>query len=462
MRDLKAELPVGAPADEEAGRSVAGAGRGRVVFVTGAPGAGKTRVCQRVAELSRHKGLRVSGLVTEARRLASGRAVQTVVNLRTGERRRLADYVGVDEGEPIGRGLAGRFSWTFVSESVRWGRHELDRCLTKSTDVLIIDQLGPLELMAGSGWSNGVEVLRGGRFGVAVVAVNPMVLGELRRRVGDAAAVDVDVNAATCGLLPEYLAGLAAGRPVADGPLLASGGPDALVSDVDGTLLGLGAASPDPAIGAGVREIERAGAMIVVCTGRPTERALRFAKDLGLRHGFIISYGGAETRDLGTGEALGRVALSAEAGAEVTRLARALRLDLSAHDSPAGTLRLVLAGGGRQIERAERALSESLGAAIRTSSPEPGILAVQAGAATKLDALTALLRRAGVDRSAVAYLGDAADDAPALAWAGLGVAVTGRSAEAAAAADVVATPERLPDLLVQLALARRFRPPAGS
>ena len=134
-------------------RPAAPAPRRRIVFLMGAPGAGKTRVCRRVVEVGRHKGLRVSGLITDARWLASGRIVQTVLNLRTGERRRLADYVGVDEGEPIGRGVAGRFSWTFVGESVRWGRHELDRCLAGAADLLIIDQFGPLELVAGSGWS---------------------------------------------------------------------------------------------------------------------------------------------------------------------------------------------------------------------------------------------------------------------------------------------------------------------
>lgn len=86
------------------------------MFLTGPPDVGKTEVCRCVAETARHRGLRVCGLITEARRLASGRIVQTVLNVRTGERRRLADYVGVDEGEPIGSGAAGRFSWTFVGE----------------------------------------------------------------------------------------------------------------------------------------------------------------------------------------------------------------------------------------------------------------------------------------------------------------------------------------------------------
>jgi nucleoside-triphosphatase THEP1 len=181
----------------------------RIVVLTGAPEVGKTLVCQCLVETARHKGLRVSGLITEARTLSSGRIVQTVVNLRTGERRRLADYVGVDEGEPIGRGVAGRFSWTFVGESVRWGRHELDRCLTGSTDLLVVDQLGPLELLAGSGWANAVRVLEEGRFGLAVVVVNPLVVAQLHGRLDGAEVEEVEAGAAPRGALCDRLVRLA-------------------------------------------------------------------------------------------------------------------------------------------------------------------------------------------------------------------------------------------------------------
>lgn len=169
---------------------------GHIVLLTGGPEAGKTLLCRRVSETARHRGLRVTGLITEAHRLASGRLVQTALNLRTGERRRLADYVGVDEGEPIGGGVAGRLSWTFVGESVRWGRHELDRCLAGACDLLIVDQLGPLELLAGSGWVNAVRVLEEARYGLALVVVNPLVVEELRRRLGDVDVVRLGASAA--------------------------------------------------------------------------------------------------------------------------------------------------------------------------------------------------------------------------------------------------------------------------
>jgi nucleoside-triphosphatase THEP1/phosphoglycolate phosphatase-like HAD superfamily hydrolase len=434
------------------------AARGRIVCLTGAPGAGKTGVSQRVAELTRHKGLRVSGLITEARRLASGRIVQTVVNLRTGERRRLADYIGVDKGEPIGRGVAGRFSWTFVSDSVRWGRHELDRCLTGSTDLLVVDQLGPLELVAGSGWANAVDVLRARRFDLAVVVVNPLVLTELRRRLGDASAVAVEVSPATHALLPELLAGLVGGHASTDHHrLLIDGGPDWLIADVDGTLVEHGADAPAASVIAGVHELEAAGATIVVCTGRPADRAVQISDQLGLKRGFVVSYGGAETRDVATAEVVARAALDGAAERFVTTLADTLGLALSVHESSAGPLRLVLTGDNRQVEHAGLAVDEALRGTARWARPMPGVLAVQAWAATKLGALTALVGRVGVDPARIAYVGDGADDAPALTWAGLGVAMAEGSQDAESAADIVMRTHELPELLIRFALARRLR-----
>jgi hydroxymethylpyrimidine pyrophosphatase-like HAD family hydrolase len=110
-----------------------------------------------------------------------------------------------------------------------------------------------------------------------------------------------------------------------------------------------------------------------------------------------------------------------------------------------------------------RAVSESLGGAVRVLRPAPGVIAVQDAAATKLDALRALAGRLRVDPAGVTYLGDDADDAAALAWAGFGVAVVdgdgaGDGApEAVDAADLIVAPAQVPELLVQLALARRLR-----
>ena len=112
----------------------------------------------------------------------------------------------------------------------------------------------------------------------------------------------------------------------------------------------------------------------------------------------------------------------------------------------------------QRVEHAILAVDESLSSSVRTARPSPDVLVVQDAAATKRGALEALLEHLGADRAGTVYLGDAADDAPVLEWAGLGVAVAGDSPEAEAAAAVVVTLEAVPELLLRLAQARRLRP----
>jgi HAD superfamily hydrolase (TIGR01484 family) len=430
---------------------------GRIVLLVGDPGSGKTGICRQVADAARHKGLRVAGLLTEACRLASGRHVQTVVKLRTGERRRLADYVGTEDGEPIGRDIAGRLSWLFIGESLRWGRHELERCQSGVVDLFVLDQLGPLELVAGSGWVNGVDVLATERFATALVVVNPLVLPELRRRIGGHGVIEVAVNEATRDLLPEYLGALMGSGPSSCPPLIALGGADMVVADLDGTLV---SSTGDPLAGevaAGLREVAAAGSTFVVCTGRPTEFARGAVRALGAERGYVIAYGGAETSVLADGSVLDQVHLTSRAVDEVLAVARETGLEVDSHDSPVGVLRLVLTGDERQIEQAAVLIAQALPGIALVQRPQAGVLAVQHAAATKLSALTALAEHLEVDRGFVAYLGDAADDASALRWAGLGIAVAGDSPEAAEAGDMVVSRTQVPRVLVRLALARRFR-----
>jgi hydroxymethylpyrimidine pyrophosphatase-like HAD family hydrolase/nucleoside-triphosphatase THEP1 len=430
--------------------------RGRIVLLSGDPGVGKTHTCLKVTEVLRHKSLRVAGLLSESRRLSSGRIVQTVLNLRTGERRRLAEYVGADEGEPIGSGVAGRFSWQFVSESVRWGRHELQRCASAGADLLVIDQIGPLELVAGSGWANAVDVLLAARFDMALVVVNPLVLEEMQVRIGGMGATSVDVNDATRDLLPEYLVALGGWSSMPSRPLFAGSGPRCLVADLDGTLLDA-TGNPTSGVAAGLREIAAAGVTFAVCTGRPTEQALAAVRSLGADCKYVIAFGGAETSDMASGQVLRRVVMSGEARAMVLAISRSLRLEVTVHESSEGTLRLVLTGSARRIERAAHSVEEAVGDAVCWLRPAAGVLAVQSLAATKQTALASLAGHIGVARSMIAYLGDAADDAPALRWAGLGIAVASDAGEAVAAADAVAPRLLVPEMLVRLALARRLR-----
>jgi len=233
--------------------------------------------------------------------------------------------------------------------------------------------------------------------------------------------------------------------------------PDLLAADLDGTLLGRSGDPLAPGIRASLRGIIEAGVTFCICTGRPSVLAGAAAEALGADRGFAIAYGGAETSELAGGRVSARVVVPPPALLAVQNVADTFDCAVHVHDSPAGPLRIVLSGRPGDIDHAIVALQAAAGDRVGVQQPSADVIAVQAAAATKENALAALAEHLGILPAAVAYFGDAADDVPALAWAGLGVAVGDGRGVAAAAADVAVLPSAVPEILTCLALARRRR-----
>jgi len=152
---------------------------GQIVILTGAQGAGKTTTCLRLLDRVRELGLDCAGICCPAR-LADGvkRGID-VVDARTQERRRLAE---IDE-------LPGTLRlgpYRFDPEAIAWGTSRL--AVACPCDVLVVDEIGPLELAHGEGWANAIEVLRAGEYRVAVAVVRPSLVDALRAAVGTSGA----------------------------------------------------------------------------------------------------------------------------------------------------------------------------------------------------------------------------------------------------------------------------------
>ncbi|MEI6726257.1 MAG: DVU_1551 family NTP transferase [Actinomycetes bacterium] len=283
------------------------------------------------------------------------------------------------------------------------------------------------------------------------LAHDPPAQAAARSRLATAEVVRARVEAALGH-------GLASPAQTATGlRLMSLDGPDLLAADLDGTLLGATRGPATPGVKAAVRGIIQAGSTFCICTGRPSDFARSVAEALGAHLGYAIAYGGAETSELAGGGVIEQVSIPVPARRAVRDVAHAFGLAIDVHDSPAGPLRFVLTGPAGELEHAVVALGKAAGARVSLLRPSAGVVAVQAAAATKERALAALSKRLGISPAAVAYFGDAADDAPALAWAGLGVAVGDGSAEAATAADIVVPRPLVAGTLARLGLARRLR-----
>jgi nucleoside-triphosphatase THEP1 len=145
-----------------------------MAILTGPPGTGKTATCRRLADHVRQLGLKPAGVLCPARLLGAVKVGIDVVDVRTDERRRLAE---IDElPGPLRMG-----PYRFDEEAVAWGAARLG--LSCPCDVLVVDEIGPLEMGRGKGWTNALEVLRAGDYGLAVVVVRPSLVEAVRAAI---------------------------------------------------------------------------------------------------------------------------------------------------------------------------------------------------------------------------------------------------------------------------------------
>lgn len=169
----------------------------KVLVIGGGSGCGKTTLCARVAVLARAQGLAVAGVITHPRYAHSHKVGLDVEDLRTGARRPLAERTACADGPSTG-------AWRFHAAGLAFGA----RALAQATpcDILVVDELGPLELVRGEGWRNGVDVLAAGHYGLALAVVRPALLAEFHRQLGAPTPV-LSFDAADCEALAARILG---------------------------------------------------------------------------------------------------------------------------------------------------------------------------------------------------------------------------------------------------------------
>ena len=150
--------------------------RAEIVVLTGPSRAGKTTVCRSVIAATRSRHLTVGGVLTQDATDDRGAGLQIVCDLLSGERRLLARAragrdaaarPGLSEpsgpadpngssGSPTVSGPSGppdasELRWEFDAQGVAFGRRALRAAATPGCDVLVVDQIGPLDCATSAG-----------------------------------------------------------------------------------------------------------------------------------------------------------------------------------------------------------------------------------------------------------------------------------------------------------------------
>jgi len=135
----------------------------QTILLTGERQVGKSTLCLRLMQLVRETGLDVSGLITRR----TGPHDLAVLEIATGKFYSLTLPFEGSGGIKLPH---FRMDPTAMARSMR--------ALESSfpTQVLILDELGPLELLRGKGWVNVLRLLGGGKYWMAFIVVRPALI----------------------------------------------------------------------------------------------------------------------------------------------------------------------------------------------------------------------------------------------------------------------------------------------
>ena len=108
------------------------------LFLTGEPGCGKTTVLKRISDTLTNQGIKMGGVISGEIRTGATRVGFSLEDLMTHETGTLA-HVNLKEGPRVGKYRVN------LSDIERVGVRAIQRAVAE-TDVVIVDELGPMEL----------------------------------------------------------------------------------------------------------------------------------------------------------------------------------------------------------------------------------------------------------------------------------------------------------------------------
>lgn len=167
-----------------------------LVLMTGERQVGKSTACRRAVALMRRAGLEVSGLLTER----TGPHDLSVHELHTGLTYPLTHPFEEGKNPPL---------MNFRMDEDAMARSCSALAQGFPTDVIVIDELGPLELKRGQGWVEALDYLRDGKYDVGILVIRPELLWTAMQKLPRSVYTVVSVTLENRDRIPATLAEIA-------------------------------------------------------------------------------------------------------------------------------------------------------------------------------------------------------------------------------------------------------------
>jgi nucleoside-triphosphatase THEP1 len=170
------------------------------ILLTGKGGSGKTTACWKALPGLRASGLKLAGFISPPLLDAGGKKTGIeMLNLATGEHHTFARVVSREENPDVG-------VYRLESDAIDWARGVLAAALFSDIDLLVIDEIGPLELNRGTGFAFALEPLADPeRIPNAIAIVRRELVNELAERLGRPDMVRVEVTPVGRGSVPAQI-----------------------------------------------------------------------------------------------------------------------------------------------------------------------------------------------------------------------------------------------------------------
>lgn len=137
-------------------------------IISGPIQVGKTHFCNSFIKEAQAQGFTLAGVVCPPVFEEQNKTAINIEDLKTHKTRILAT-----KRTTASEGLLTDH-WAFNEEVLRWGNLVLAE--TEDCDILLIDELGPLEFNRGQGWQNGLLAIDKGKYRIALVVIRPALV----------------------------------------------------------------------------------------------------------------------------------------------------------------------------------------------------------------------------------------------------------------------------------------------